>query len=361
MGKPNVLILGGCGFIGRNLVEYLVKNDCAGHIRVVDKVLPQTAFLGKAHQDAFAKVEFKQGNLCSAASIAKCFECPEGKYNYVFNLAAETKYGQSDEVYNEKVLDVAKKCAEEAKKVGVDKFIEVSTGQLYSGDKKASNEESKLSAWTNLAKYKQKAEEYLTSMDGLPLVIVRPAVVYGPGDTSGLSPRLIVGAVYKHIGEKLEFLWTEKLKLNTVHVRDVCKALFHLAEKADAGTIYNLADKSDSTQDSIGKLISEIFGVKVTFAGSIKSNLAKVNLKGVTEMVNDKHLKPWSDLCKQHNILNTPLTPYLDQELLYNNALSMDGTKIESTGFAYDHPNVTVDLVKESIAYFQEQNLFPPL
>jgi hypothetical protein len=34
-----------------------------------------------------------------------------------------------------------------------------------------------------------------------------------------------------------------------------------------------------------------------------------------------------------HGITNTPLTPYLDQELLYNNSLSVDGSKIESTGY----------------------------
>jgi len=30
MSKPNVLVLGGLGFIGRNFVEYLVDNNLAG-------------------------------------------------------------------------------------------------------------------------------------------------------------------------------------------------------------------------------------------------------------------------------------------------------------------------------------------
>jgi len=63
--KPKVLVLGGVGFIGRNFVKYLVDNKLASYIRVVDKVLPQTAFLGAQHQEAFAAeiVEFQQGNL----------------------------------------------------------------------------------------------------------------------------------------------------------------------------------------------------------------------------------------------------------------------------------------------------------
>lgn len=67
MSKPNVLVLGGVGFIGRNFVKWLVDKGVAGKIRVIDKVLPATAFLGKEHQDAFnhPSVEYKQGNLTS--------------------------------------------------------------------------------------------------------------------------------------------------------------------------------------------------------------------------------------------------------------------------------------------------------
>jgi nucleoside-diphosphate-sugar epimerase len=48
--------------------------------------------------------------------------------------------------------------------------------------------------------------------------ILRPSMVYGPGDTSGLAPRIIVGAVYKKLNEKQKNLWTKDLSVNTVHV-----------------------------------------------------------------------------------------------------------------------------------------------
>lgn len=35
--KPRVLVLGGVGFLGRNFVHYLVKNELASSIRVADK------------------------------------------------------------------------------------------------------------------------------------------------------------------------------------------------------------------------------------------------------------------------------------------------------------------------------------
>ncbi|EFA80170.1 NAD-dependent epimerase/dehydratase family protein [Heterostelium album PN500] len=364
MSKPNVLILGGVGFIGRNLVQFLVEKDLAEYIRVVDKVLPATAFLNAAHQAAFGsnKVEYMQGNLTSNASIAKVFTLDGGrKFNYVFNLAGETKYGQTEAVYNEKVFEVSDKCATEAAKVGVDKFVEVSTAQVYEAKKKASKEDGKTDPWTLIAKYKLNAEKKLREIPNLNLVIVRPSVVYGPGDILGISPRIITGAVYKHLAEKMQFLWTGDLRYNTVHVRDVCKALWHVATTAPKGSLFNLSDKGDTDAEMISKILEKIFQIKTGFLGSIVSNLAQLNLKGVCEEANNKHLKPWSDLCKDKGILNTPLTPYIDQELLYNNHLSVDGTAIEATGFKYDYPEITDALVREQIEYFTSQRLFPAL
>ena len=63
MSKPSILILGGVGFIGRNLVQHIVANDISSDVRVVDKVLPATAHLTADQKAAFEKVEFKQGNL----------------------------------------------------------------------------------------------------------------------------------------------------------------------------------------------------------------------------------------------------------------------------------------------------------
>ena len=71
----NVLVLGGIGFIGRNFVSYLVKNNLAASIRVVDKVLPATAYLTASQKEAFddARVEFKQANLVNAGMRSNLF------------------------------------------------------------------------------------------------------------------------------------------------------------------------------------------------------------------------------------------------------------------------------------------------
>lgn len=70
---------------------------------------------------------------CDLAGLEKAFE---GKtFDYVYNLAGETKYGQGDEVYEEKIFKLSVGVAKAAAKRNVKVFVEVSTGQVYDGDK----------------------------------------------------------------------------------------------------------------------------------------------------------------------------------------------------------------------------------
>jgi len=304
-------------------------------------------------------VDFKQVNLAREATVAKIFDDGGIKWDFVINLAGETKYSQTEEVYKENIIDVSVTCAQAAAKRGVTRFIEVSTAQVYDSGKKPSAEQDKLKPWTKMAKAKLAAEEKLKEIKGLNLVIVRPSIVYGPGDITGITPRLITGAVYKHLEETMEFLWDKDLKINTVHVTDVCAALWHLTSNGNLGEVYNLADSNDTDQGSVNKLLEVIFKIKTDFMGSIKSKLAtSVAMKTVAETANEKHLKPWSDLCKAKGI-QSPLTPYLDEELLYNNSLSIDGTKITKTGFTYKHPTMTEADLRETVEYFIALGFFP--
>jgi hypothetical protein len=50
-------------------------------------------------------------------------------------VAGETKYGQAEEVYAEKVQLLSVNCAKQAAKSGVGVFIETSTAQVYDADK----------------------------------------------------------------------------------------------------------------------------------------------------------------------------------------------------------------------------------
>ncbi|CAO3572990.1 unnamed protein product [Mortierella alpina] len=370
--QPTVLVLGGVGFIGRNFVAHLVENGLSAEIRVIDKVLPQTAYLNKRFQAAFEKVQFMQGDLSNTIppeKFEKIFTRDDGSsFDYVINLASETKFSQLAEIYEDRIYKLSINCAKEAVKRKAKVFVQVSTGDIYESSGTASKEDSKTKPWNQMAQYKLKVDKELQDMPGLNLVILRPAVVYGIGAMAGLTPRLICGRVYQHLQKKMEFLWTENLKLNTVHVQDVVRAIWHSANwyvssdntQPGAPAIFNLADENNTDQEAVNTHIRSIFGIETAFKGTAFSLLAQTDMKEATEETNDMHLGPWSNLLKAAQIKSSPLTPYLDQELLCNNALSLDGTKIcVSTGFTYEHPKVTTQSLREIIMDFQELGIWP--
>jgi len=252
-------------------------------------------------------------------------------------------------------------CAKEALKVGCEKYIELSTGQVYKPGKKARKEDADKKPWTSLAKYKLEAEEELLKMKDLPLIILRPSIIYGPGDINGLLPRIICGSTYVHTKGNMKLLWTSELRINSVHVVDVAKAIIFCFQKAKVGSIYNLSDGSDLSQGSFNKILEEIFGIKTSFFGQILSTLAQTKIKEAVEAANESHMNPWYEMLKDANINHTPLSPYLDEELLLNNSLAVDGSAITKVGFEYTHPKINLDLINEEIKYWQELNYFPKI
>jgi len=358
-GKPNVLVLGGCGFIGRNLIVYLVENDLCASITTADKSLPMTSWLTPTQKTAFEKVKFQQVNLSKESFLGKVFTEP-GQYDYVFNCAAETKASQSPEDYEQRVFELSKKSAEFAAKNKVKRFIEVSDAAVYKAGEKKSKEDGKLEPWTVVAKYKAQVEEALPKIDGLDYIIVRPCFVYGPSCLNYVMPRLIIGAVYKHTNSKMELLWDGKLKLNTVHVKDVVRALWHLKDHGNKGDIFNLADSGDTTQETITKHVASLFGIKYSYMGWMKSKAAeKAMMKVVCQEVNERHLQPWADMLKEAEVDLSPLSPYIDQELLYNKNLYIDGSAIEKTGFKYEHPELTEAGCREMVQDYIDLGIFP--
>lgn len=360
--KPRILVLGGLGFIGRHLVKLLVDQNVASKIRVVDKIMVQMARLGSQFQPAFDKVETIQANLSNPDAVAKAFTDPEGDYNIVINLAGETKLSQSDGVYEEGITKLSTLVGQEALKHKTERFIEVSTGEVYESHHKQSNESAKLHPWTGIGKAKLKAEEALKGLKGLPLIIVRPAYVYGPSDIRGLAPRLCIAAVYKKTGEKLEFpKWFEEQKINTVHVRDVAKALVHLVSNGAVGEVYNLADKFDTDQTKLNAILQTVFGIHIGHLGTIESQASKLlSAESILEEVNAEHAPTWSKMVSEAKLEYSPLTPWLDLEAVSNKSLALDGSHIESTGFKYDHPEVTETLLREEVQYAVSEGWFPP-
>ncbi|KAL1433342.1 hypothetical protein MTO96_012638 [Rhipicephalus appendiculatus] len=82
-------------------------------------------------------------------------------------------------------------------------------------------------------------------------------------------------------------------------------------------------------------------------------------MQHAVEQVNEKHLAPWAEACVKDNISNTPLSPYLCQELLSDRSLCLDGSKLVGTGFTYLVPEMTKERINEIVEDYVAMNLFP--
>lgn len=134
-------------------------------------------------------------NSFSLASCKNAFkppnDCDYPYWDYVFNCAAETRLGQNDAVYEEGIYKLSLNCINEAIERNVHRFIEFSSGNMLSSDKKPVKEDCEKKPWTKLAQEKAKIEEELERRsDDLNYTILRPALVYGTGDHKGLGIHL---------------------------------------------------------------------------------------------------------------------------------------------------------------------------
>jgi hypothetical protein len=78
------------------------------------------------------------------------------------------------------------------------------------------------------------------------------------------------------------------------------------------------------------------------------------------DMFNQRLVRTWLKLCDEQGISNSPVMAYLHRELTETKESAVDGTLIcRETGFVYEYPQVTLDLLKEGIEQLQSMNLFP--
>jgi hypothetical protein len=164
------------------------------------------------------------------------------------------------------------------------------------------------------------------------------------------------------LGERMDMMWDADMRMSTVHVFDVARAVVHAARKAAPGSVFNLSDKGSTDQGKLCALLASAFGIEFGFFGSIKSNLASLKLEAACEAANEAHLGPWLTLLREHGVRNTPLSPFLHKSLLCHNHSCIDGSAIEgATGFKYAVLVPTLELVRDPIAQHIAAGIFPPI
>ena len=232
--KPNILVLGGTGFIGRQLIKQLLAK---GH-EVRAAARGSSVQLEEIGSD---RLEIVRADMRSEADLARILDGVE----YVFHLATTAAKTWND--YVEREIEPARALARACLERGVKRLIYTGTiDSYYAGSRagritEATPLDPKIKRRNVYARAKAAVEELLSEMhrtEGLPVVIVRPGIVIGEGGNP------FHWGVGKWASEGLVETWGDgENKLPLVLVDDVASGLVKAMEVPGIeGRSYNLID-----------------------------------------------------------------------------------------------------------------------
>ncbi len=211
-----IAVTGGSGFLGRHVLDFLRKN--------------------KIEHRSLLRPEV---NFKDLSSLEKALQGAD----QLLHMAAALN-GSTDDLYEGNHL-LIKRVVEAAQRAGVKKIIYVSSAAAYL--KKGPYGQSK---W--------RAEEILKS-SGIPYLIFRPTLIYGPGDTKnvGMMERLVQRLPL------LPLLGGGQFLIQPVYVKDLVEALVKALDSPVTNKTYYLSGPSQISLKDMLHIIAESLGKKV--------------------------------------------------------------------------------------------------
>jgi len=294
----------------------------------------------------------------------------------VINCGGESRHSQPDDVYEARSCGLSITIGTETAKRGIPAYIECSTAHVYKSGSTPRKENDKLQPWHKLAKWKLKAAEQLLSIPGLQYCAMRLPLVYGPYNPGYFAMGICLARVHLELKQDLELLYTKDVKVNTLHVKDAASALWAAAEwRASRGKLgktgvpddpdtpvaFNVVDHNDTRQEHVAKVLSEVFGLKVTFTGTLVSQLAKMNLDEIVDDLNEVSLQTWAELIEKSNIQRPgPIGPFVELDVLKDQDMSIDGSLFEkTTGWKPKYEHLNADSIREMVDSYKRMGWWP--
>ena len=250
----NLLITGGCGFIGSNFINYYFEKHQNINIINLDAMYYCASEENiKEHIRESSRYTLVKGNLCSYDLLNHILNTH--KIDTVIHFAAQSHVENSFEAslkYTHDNILGTHTLLESCRKYGkITKFIHISTDEVYgesllSEDEEKKNEQSILCPTNPYAATKAGAELIANSYRysfKMPIIITRGNNVYGPNQyPEKLIPRFI--ELLKN-NKKVTIQGDGSNVRAFLHAYDVAKALDLILENGKVGEIYNIGSDED--------------------------------------------------------------------------------------------------------------------
>ncbi len=254
-----LLITGGAGFIGSNLVHYALAHT-ADRIVIVDKLTYAGSLLNLEGALDDPRVRFVRADIADADAMGRVFA--EDAPDAVLNLAAETHVDRSIDsprpfvdtnvVGTLVLLEAARAhlAARPAAARDAFRFLHVSTDEVYGtlGEDGLFSEETPYAPNSPYAASKASADHLVRAYFhtyGMPVLITNCSNNYGPRQfPEKLIPLMILNAVD---GRPLPIYGDGGNVRDWLHVADHCAGLLLVLAKGRVGEKYNIGGGSERT------------------------------------------------------------------------------------------------------------------
>jgi nucleoside-diphosphate-sugar epimerase len=219
-------VTGATGFIGGEIVKQLIGR---GHKVVALVRSPDKATMLKA-----LGVEIHPGDITDRETL----KTPMTGVDRVFHVAAWYKVGVKDPRADQVNVDGTRNVLTTMRALAIPRGVYTSTVAVFSDTKGAVPDESYRFEGRHLSQYDRTKwiAHYRVALpkieDGLPLTIVMPGMVYGPGDTSGMHTALVdlLRGRLPMTPARTAFCWS--------HVEDTARGHIQAMEKGKPGETY---------------------------------------------------------------------------------------------------------------------------
>jgi nucleoside-diphosphate-sugar epimerase len=262
----------------------------------------------------------------------------------------------------------AQRVAETAADEGVKRMVLISSTGVYGGTGIGIGEDSVKRPVTDYDQSKWAGEQRVVEAcerRSLPLAVLRPTLIYGPGSRYGLASWLALFSLRRHLGlRKLPIAPGGPLG-HHVHVDDVARAAELLSRsEAAVGGVFNVADQAPLPAGDLVRLLGGATGLQITdrvlpwwitkIARVIKPLIAWVLAR---ENKRTAHL--WAKLTAEQN-LGSGLSPRVDPDWIEYvvSDHTFDTSRLAALGFTLTHPDVR-DGMKRAITWYRERKWLP--
>lgn len=255
----NILVTGGAGFIGSHFIRYMLERH-DGKIVNMDALTYAGNQKNLQAVDSQPNYSFVKGNIRDKKLVQQVIL--KEKIDVIVNFAAETHVDAS---IDDPCLFVCtnvlgtQTLLEAAKDGGIQKFVQISTDEVYGslGKEGLFSEESPLKPNSPYSASKAAADllvrAYFKTF-GLNVNISRSSNNYGPFQfPEKLIPLMITNALE---GKNLPIYGTGDNVRDWIHVKDHCAAIECILHNGKPGEVYNVGSSNERTNNEIVQMIA---------------------------------------------------------------------------------------------------------